>query len=61
MMLVCLFNVTLGKGMICQSNNLMHYIVLQTVHTLVTFNRVTSHKQCLSYIESKFFFDLKVV
>ena len=33
MMLVCWFNVTLGHGMICQSNNLMHYIVLQTVQS----------------------------
>ena len=41
--------------MICQSNNIMHYIVLQTVQTYVTFNSVTSYKQCLSYHESKFF------
>ena len=31
------------------------YIVLQTVQTYVTFNSVTTYKQCLSYHESKFF------
>ena len=47
--------------MICQSNNIMHYIVLQTVQTYVTFNSVTSYKQCLSYHESKIFLDQLVV
>ena len=41
--------------MICQSNNIMHYIVLQTLQTDITFNSVTSNKQRLSYHESKFF------
>ena len=27
---------------------------MQTVHVLVTFNSVTSYKQCVSYHESKF-------
>ena len=48
------FNVTLGKCIVCQGNNIMHSIVLQTVHTNVTFNSITSYKQCLSYHESKF-------
>ena len=39
----------------------MHYIVLQTVQTLVTINRVTSHEHCLSYHESKFFIDQLIV
>ena len=47
--------------MICQSNNIMHYIVLQSVQTYVTFNSVTSYNQCLSYHESKFFLDQLVV
>ena len=55
MMLVCSFKVTLENLMICQSNNIMHYIVLQSVQTYVTFNSVTSYKQCLSYHKSKFF------
>ena len=54
-MLVCSFKVTLENLMICQSNNIMHYIVLQSVQTYVTFNSVTSYKRCLSYHESKFF------
>ena len=54
-MLVCSFKVNLENLMICQSNSIMHYIVLQTVQTYVTFNSVTSYKQCLSYHESKFF------
>ena len=53
-MLVCSFKVTLENLMICQSNSIMHYIVLQTVQTYVTFNSVTSYKQSLSYHESKF-------
>ena len=55
MILVCSFNVTLGNGMICQGNNIMHYIVLLSVHTMVTFNSVPSYKLCLNYHESKFF------
>ena len=39
----------------------MHYNLLQTVQTLVTFNRLTSHEQCLSYHESKFFIDQLIV
>ena len=39
----------------CQGNNTMHYIVLQSVQTYVTFNTVRSYKLCLSYRESKFF------
>ena len=54
-MLVCSFKVNLENLMICQSNNIMHYIVLQSVQTYVTFNSVTSYKQYLSYHESKFF------
>ena len=60
-MFVCWFEVTLEKLMICQSNNIMHYIVLETFHTLVTLHRVTSHEQCLSYHESKFVLDQLVV
>ena len=60
-MLVCSFKVTLENLMICQSNYIMHYIVLQTVQTYVTFNSVTSYKQCLSYHESKFFLVQMVV
>ena len=26
----CWFSVTLGKWIVCQSNNIMHYIMLQT-------------------------------
>ena len=55
MTLVCSFKVTLENLMICQSNNIMHYIVLQSVQTYVTFNSVTSNKQRISYHESKFF------
>ena len=51
-MLVCSFKVTLGKLIVCQCNNIMHYIVLHTVQTSVTFNRVPLHKQRLSYHES---------
>ena len=43
MMLVCSLKVTLENLMICRSNNIMHYIVLQTVQTYVTFNSVTSN------------------
>ena len=60
-MLVCSFKVTLEKRMICQSNNIMHYIVLQSVQTYDIFNSVTSYKQCLSYHESKFFLVQMVV
>ena len=60
-MLVCPFNVTLEKCIVCQSNNIMHYFVLQTVKIYVIFNRVTSHEQCLIYHESKFLLDQLVV
>ena len=26
----CWFKVTIGKSIVCQSNNIMHYIMLQT-------------------------------
>ena len=51
-MFVCWFKVTLGKLIVCQCNNIMYYDVMQTVQILVTFNRTTSHEQCLSYHES---------
>ena len=60
-MLVCSFKVILGKLIVCQSNNIMHYIVLHTVQTWVTFNRLTLFTQCLSYHESKLFLDQLVV
>ena len=53
MMLVCSFKVTLGKKIVCQTNNIMHYIVLYTVQTYVTYFRLPTIKQCLSYNESK--------
>ena len=56
-MLVCSFKVTLGKRIVCQSNNIMHYIMLQTDKTKSALTRVTTYKQCLSYHESKFFLD----
>ena len=39
----------------CQSNNIMHYIMLQSAPTKATFKRVTTYQQCLSYHETKFF------
>ena len=32
-----------------------------TIQTMVTFNRVTTYKQCLSYHESKFFLNKQLV
>ena len=60
-MLACWFKVTLGKSMICESNDIMHCYVLQTFTTMVIFNRVTSHEQCLSSHESKISFNQLVV
>ena len=34
MMLVCSFKVTLGKWIVCKRNNIMHYIVLQSLYIL---------------------------
>ena len=48
-MLVCSFKVTLGMLIVCQSNNIMHYIVLHTVQTKVIFYSVTSYRQCVTY------------
>ena len=31
-----------GNVNFCQSNNIMHYILFETVQTYITFNRVTS-------------------
>ena len=55
MIIVCSFKVTLGKRIVCESNNIMHYIMLKPVQTMSTFTRLTTYKQCLSYNESKIF------
>ena len=60
-MLVCSFKVILRKLIVCQSNNIMHYIVLHTVQANVTFNTITLFTQCLSYHESKLFLAQLVV
>ena len=45
----------LWESDLCQCNNIMHYNVLQSVQTYVTFNIVPSYKLCLNYHESNFF------
>ena len=56
MMLVCSIKVTLGKCIICQSKNIMHYIMLKTVQTLSSFTRVTTYKQCGTIMKASIFF-----
>ena len=43
------------KTVHCQSKNIMHYIMLQTVPTSFTFGIDAMYRQCLSDHESKFF------
>ena len=52
---------TLGKRIFCQSNNIKDYIMLATVTTLDTINKLRTYKQSLSYQESKIILDQLVL
>ena len=43
MMLVCSFKVTLGKRIVCERNNIMHYIMLKPVQTYNSRQKSLGH------------------